>query len=154
MGPATKNFSNIRLSNRVTDNGAVDPYYERNWEGFTRPQTLRDNLSHGNVGLANSGSNSNVFPLLGVVYADAPVEYFDFPSNVFESDGRYTIKAWAEDGDGTRISPQTSIVLGTQEQQSATGAGAGYTGYTEGIRVFAELAGNSLTVYGFSIQDE
>ena len=41
----------------------------------------------------------------------APVEYFDFPSNVFESDGSYTIKAWAEDDDGTRISPQASIVI-------------------------------------------
>ena len=147
-----RNVSNIRLSNRVTDNGAVDPYYERTWEDFLRPSTLKGNLSHGNVGFSHSAAN--LFPAVGVVYADSPVEYFDFPSDVFESDGRYTIKAWAEDGDGTRISPQTSIVLGTQEQQSATGTDAGYTGYTRGIRVFAEQAGNSLTVYGFSIQDE
>ena len=123
---------------------------------FYPTASLRGNLSHGNVGLGNSDTNE--FPALGVVYADPPVEYFDFPSNVFESDGRYTIKAWAEDGDGTRISPQTSIVLSTREQQSAEGTEAGYTGYNvEGIRVFVALEAeesNRFTVYGFSIQDE
>ena len=165
VGAATKNFSNVRLSNRVTaDGAAVDPYYERSWTGgeadFVAPESLRDNLSHGNVGLVNSDINQ--FPIAGVVYADAPIEYFDFPSNVFESDGRYTIKAWAEDSDGTRISPQTSIVLSTREQQSAEGTEAGYTGYgttgvTSGLRIFLQLpagSSNRFTVYGFSIQDE
>ena len=154
VGPLTTNFSNIRLSNRVTSDGsAVDPYMGRDWRTFDDPDSLRNDLTYGNVGLVNAKNNQ--FPSGGIVYADAPVEYFDFPSDVFESDGRYTIKAWAEDGDGTRISPQVSIVLGTQEQQSATAADeAGYTGYTAGVRVFAEQAGNILTVYGFSIQDE
>ena len=50
-------------------------------------------------------------------YAEPPAEYFDFPSDIFEDDGNYIIKAWAEDGDGTRISPQASIKLSAQEEE-------------------------------------
>ena len=158
VGATTKNFSNIRLSNRVTGSAAVSPYFGRALDGsdpdFARPITLRKDLTYGNVGLVDPKKNQ--FPAAGVVYADAPLEYFDFPSDVFEADGSYTIKAWAEDDDGTRISPQASIVLGAQERESASGdgAGAGYTGYTSGIRVFAAQPGSKFTVYGFSIQDE
>ena len=158
VGMATKNFSNIRLSNRVTGSAAVSPYFGRALDGsepdFARPITLRKDLTYGNVGLVDPKKNQ--FPAAGVVYADAPLEYFDFPSDVFEADGSYTIKAWAEDDDGTRISPQASIVLGAQERESASGdrEGAGYTGYTNGIRVFAEKMRSKFTVYGFSIQDE
>ena len=74
-------------------------------------------------------AGNDVFPVETTVYADAPVEYFDFPSNVFESDGQYTIKAWAEDDDGTRISPQASIVISSREGQSVTDD-AEYLGYT------------------------
>ena len=156
VGATTKNFSNIRLSNRVTGGAAVSPYFGRAWNGsgsiFEQPPNLRDDLTYGNVGLVDPKKNQ--FPAAGVVYADAPLEYFDFPSDVFEADGSYTIKAWAEDDDGTRISPQASIVLGAQERESATGNKAPYTGYTDGIRVFAEKMGSKFTVYGFSIQDE
>ncbi len=161
VGATTKNFSNIRLSNRVTGSAAVSPYFGRALDGsdpdFARPTTLRKDLTYGNVGLVDPKKNQ--FPAAGVVYADAPLEYFDFPSDVFEADGSYTIKAWAEDDDGTRISPQASIVLGAQERESATGnVVAGYTGYASGIRVFAAKAAdeavNTFTVYGFSIQDE
>ena len=153
-GSAT-NFTNIRLSNRVTDDGAVSPYYGTVADGARPPATsLRDDLSFGNVGLVNASTNA--FPVEDVLYADSPVEYFDFPSDVFESDGSYTIKAWAEDGDGTRISPQASIVLGAQEGEPAEGAEAGVTEYANGIRNFnsEDNVGNRLTVYGLSIQDE
>ena len=76
-------------------------------------------LTYGNVGLVNAGTDT--FPAAGVLYADAPVEFFDFPRDIFETDGSYTIKAWAEDDDGTRISPQASIVLGAAERESASG---------------------------------
>ena len=55
------------------------------------------------------------------VYVDPPAEYYDFPSDVFEDDGNYIIKAWAEDGDGTRISPQASIKLSAQEGRRYAG---------------------------------
>ena len=158
-GGAT-NFSNIRLSNNVTDNGAVSPYYGRIDAGDDRPAGLRSDLAFGNVGIVNAATNT--FPAIDVLYADSPVEYFDFPSDVFEADGSYTIKAWAEDDDGTRISPQTSIKIGAQEGEPAedatgTAAIAGVSEYDAGIRSFGTAEahqGNSLTVYGFSIQDE
>ena len=148
-------FSNIRLSNQVTNNGKIlSPYFKRA-EGF-RPSGLDDDLTFGNVGLVDA--KANTFPAQFVIYADAPVEYFDFPSDLFEADGNYTLKAWAEDDDGTRISPQASIKIGAQEQEAVTGVGAvvvgGYT--TGGIRSFTDVSTRTkkLIVYGFSIQDE
>lgn len=147
---ATKDFTNVRLSNQVSSR-AVSPYYGRDWvESFL----TRADLSYGNVGVADA--LTQVFPPLNTVYGDAPVEFFDFPSDVFESDGSYTIKAWAEDDDGTRISPQASIVLSAQEGQPVSDSI--YLGYSGLTRAWAtgetpDTTG-SLTVYGFSIQDE
>jgi hypothetical protein len=156
VGLSTDNFTNIRLSNRVTDNGAVSPYFAKTYEGGARPAGMRTDLTYGNVGLVNA--KTNTFPEAGVLYADSPVEFFDFPRDIFETDGSYTIKAWAEDDDGTRISPQASIVLGAAEREPARGAEAGVGPYVNGIRSFSATAeanlGNTLTVYGFSIQDE
>ena len=149
---STTDFSNIRLSNNVTGNSAVSPYFGKIKIG-DRPDSLRKDLAYGNVGLVDASRSA--FPLHGVLYADPPVEYFDFPSDIFESDGSYTIKAWAEDGDGSRISPQASIVLGAQERESASGSDAGVGSYSSsGIRSFDNTGTNTLTVYGFSIQDE
>ena len=50
-----RNFSNIRLSNKVTDNGAVSPYYGRITNGA--PAGLRSDLSYGNVGIVNTLTN-------------------------------------------------------------------------------------------------
>ncbi len=101
----------------------ISPYFAKLTAGDDpdgRPEGMRDDLAYGNVGLVNA--KTDTFPTAGgVLYADSPVEYFDFPSDVFESDGSYTIKAWAEDDDGTRISPQASIKLGAQERESADG---------------------------------
>ena len=148
-------FTNIRLSNKVSSS-QVSPYY-------TRTSLLAAEFSNGrsyaNVGQVDP--SVNLFPSENVIYADAPVEYFDFPSNVFESDGSYTIKAWAEDGDGTRISPQSSIVISAQEGEPVRNAN--FQGYTTptvetpfSLRAWAGegATGVSLTVYGFSIQDE
>jgi hypothetical protein len=144
-------FTNIRLSNNVTDNGAVSPYFAK--LTADEPAGLREDLSYGNVGLVNAVTDT--FPVLNTIYADSPVEYFDFPNDVFESDGSYTIKAWAEDDDGTRISPQASIKLGAQEREPAEDAVGGVQEYdATGIRSFAATGSNKLTVYGFSIQDE
>ena len=154
-----KDFTNVRLSNQVSSS-QVSPYYGRGWVGtlFTR----RADLSHANVGVVNALTNT--FPISTALYADAPVEYFDFPNNVFDSDGSYTIKAWAEDDDGTRISPQASIVISAQEGQPVPNPR--YEGYGTAtpeaplaglLRTWAEAADGdtgALTVYGFSIQDE
>ena len=150
---STKDFTNVRLSNQVSSN-AVSPYYGRRW-----PEAIfneRADLSYANVGEVNAGND--VFPVLNTVYADAPVEYFDFPSNVFESDGQYTIKAWAEDDDGTRISPQASIVISSREGQPVSDAKyLGYNGLTRSWGATGVGGGadtGALTVYGFSIEDE
>ena len=150
---STKDFTNVRLSNQVSSR-AVSPYYGRGWiTAFSTGVPIRGDLSHGNVGVVNAGTN--LFPVFNAAYADTPVEYFDFPSNVFESDGSYTIKAWAEDDDGTRISPQASIVLSAQEGQPVTNSL--YLGYGADTRSWStepDQATRELTVYGFSIQDE
>ena len=149
---STEDFSNIRLSNQVSSR-AVSPYYERTFilENFTG----RFDLSYANVGEVNA--RDDVFPVALTLYADAPVEYFDFPSNVFESDGQYTIKAWAEDDDGTRISPQASIVISSREGQSVTNVE--YLGYTTRLTRAWDFDDSvddtgTLTVYGFSIEEE
>ena len=80
---------------------------------------------------------------------------------MFEADGRYTIKAWAEDDDGTRISPQASIELSVLEGEFVTNSN--YDGYiAEGVENFGQRdwgeedadSGITLTVYGLSIQKE
>ena len=150
-------FTNIRLSNRVTDTGAVSPYFGKITEAEDRAAGMRDDLSFGNVGVVRAGTATTAaaFPVFNALYADSPVEYFDFPSDVFEADGSYTLKAWAEDDDGTRISPQASIILGAQEREPARAPLAGVGSYVGGVRSFdATTTGNTLTVYGFSIQDE
>jgi hypothetical protein len=152
---SVKDLSNIRLSNLVTDGNAVSPYYSRTL-GLENPAGA--NLSYGNAGLVDA--DANLFPLLNVLYADAPVEYFDFPSDVFEADGSYTIRAWAEDGDGTRISPQASIKFSVQEREDIVGAlydgyiAAGEGGFGQRAWGTDPKLGLTLTVYGFSIQEE
>ncbi len=153
----TSEFTNIRLSNQVGADGAVSPYYAIPMG--TNPG--ESGLSYGNVGLVVlvEGASPITFPVADVVFAEAPAEYFDFPRDVFDDDGSYTIKAWAEDDEGTRISPQASITLSVQEQQSiANGRYTGYddTGYDDEVRTWSTTAvtGTNLTVYGFSIQDE
>ena len=158
VGSSTKDFTNIRRANTVTDDEEVEsPYFAKEFvvgdDEDGRPEGLRGDLAYGNVGLVNA--KTDTFPAVGVIYADSPVEFFDFPNDVFEADGSYTIKAWAEDDDGTRISPQASIKLGAQERESADDDEAGVGEYAAGIRSFAaENTGNVFTVYGFSIQDE
>ena len=158
VGPSTKDFTNIRRANTVTDDEEVEsPYFAKTYDTTdaegARPEGMRSDLAYGNVGLVNA--KTDTFPLAGVIYADSPVEFFDFPSDVFEADGSYTIKAWAEDDDGTRISPQASIKLGAQERESASGDLGGVEAYGDtGIRSFALGGSNTLTVYGFSIQGE
>ena len=151
-------LTNIRLSNRVTDGNAVSPYYARTL-ALENPAGAESDLSYGNAGLVDAAAN--LFPLVNVLYADSPVEYYDFPSDVFDADDRYTIKAWAEDDDGTRISPQASIELSVLEGEFVTDSN--YDGYiiegtddNFGQRAWGtdENTGLTLTVYGLSIQDE
>ncbi len=143
-------FTNIRLSNQVGTFGAVSSYYSI--PIGTNPGD--GGLSYGNVGLYDPDAATPVLLATDVVFAEAPAEYFDFPRDVFEDDGSYIISAWAEDDEGTRISPQASITISVQEQQAI--ADGRYTGYAAGVRTWSATAvtGTNLTVFGFSIQDE
>ena len=109
-------FTNIRLSNRVTDDAQLSPYYAAVIDGSAAPDGV--GLSYANVVEAAPA---------GALYVEPPAEYFDFPSDVFDDDGNYIIKAWAEDDDGTRISPVASIELGVQEGDPMTNST--YEGY-------------------------
>ena len=147
----TTEFTNIRLSNQVGADGAVSSYYSI--PIGTNPGD--GGLSYGNVGKYDADAATPVLILTDVVFAEAPAEYFDFPRDVFEDDGSYIISAWAEDDEGTRISPQASITISVQEQQAI--ADGRYTGYdAAGLRTWSATAvtGTNLTVFGFSIQDE
>ena len=158
-------ISNIRLSNQVAA-GRKDPYYEQTIEGFTSPTA--SGLAFGNIVVAVTGrvddpddDEFNVrapTPAAADLYAVAPVEYFDFPNDVFEGDGNYTINAWAENDDGTRISPQTSVLLSVRENTSIPGSD--YEGYESTgtppvfARAWAGTAGVELAVWGLTIQDD
>ena len=50
------------------------------------------------------------------LFALVPDEYYDFSSNTFAKDGRYTITTWAEEEEGNQISPGNSLTFGIQEQ--------------------------------------
>ena len=182
-------MSNVRLSNQV-HKGALDAYYDQSrfatvTDGADEVHTLPGGLAYGNVVAAVVGKNEvtavtadpdNVPPIVGVegvdqvftvpsagvLYALPPVEYFDFPWDIFEGDGNYTIRAWAENDDGTRISPQASIELGIQQRANRTGTE--FQGYDadatddddDVFRSFGgeEAAGIGLAVWQLSIQDE
>ena len=45
------------------------------------------------------------------LFAPGPHAYYDFPGSLFAEDGPYTLTAWAEDADGTRISPERSVTV-------------------------------------------
>ena len=146
----TTEFTNIRLSNQVGSDGVVSSYYAI--PVGTNPGDA--GLSYGNVRVVDADAATPVFLAVDKVFAEVPAEYFDFPRDVFDNDGSYTIKAWAEDDEGTRISPQASITLSVQEQQSI--ADGRYEGYVTGVRQWnnSAVTGTNLTVFGFSIQDE
>jgi hypothetical protein len=174
-------MTNIRLSNQVRDN-ALDAYYDQT--RFTTVQAAAG-ASYGNITPFAVGRNEVVAvtadpdanppvvgvdavtpiastPIANVLYAHPPVEYYDFPRDVFEGDGNYTIRAWAENDDGTRISPQASIELSVQE--GASRSDSQFQGYNaDGTDdneddVFRSFGGSGtgvrLAVWGVSIQDE
>ena len=148
----------------------MSPYYDSGiavLAAFDEPDGTITGLSFGNVDV-NIIGDEDADPVItadvlepGVLYADPPVEYFDFPSDVFEDDGSYTIKAWAEDDDGTRISPVGSVGISVREDDSVNNSSYnGYglvsagTGTRERAWGAAGDAGLVLSVYGLSIQDE
>ena len=180
-GNAYKGFTNIRLSNQVTDGPAMSPYYASiiALETAAQDGTLETafvipdspgeidliGLSYGNVltkgqiDAVGGGDDAVADAVAGVVqgllYVDPPQEYFDFPGNVFEDDGAYVIKAWAEDDDGTRISPVASIKLSVREGDSV--GNSAFLGYVDDIRSWGETSTGrnlELAVYGLSIEDE
>ena len=163
-------FSNVRLSNQHED-GPVSPYYVRTLADVLpgNPNGVNSDLSYGNVvgptRIETGENEGEISAYVGLrdAYAEPPAEYYDFPSDIFEEDGNYIIKAWAEDGDGTRISPQASIKLSALEGEKVRGddpdepAGFSlYGGYNAaGIRVWGDpTAGNVVRVFGLTIQDE
>ena len=173
-GNIYKGFTNIRLSNQVTDGPAMSPYYASIINLADAAGVIEgDNAfaipdSPGAVNIIGL-SYGNVLEIediaAGSLYVEPPQEYFDFPSDVFEDDGAYVIKAWAEDDDGTRISPVASIKLSVREGDSV--ANSTYLGYqveadaTDGSRNLfrswdeATTTDNlRLAVYGLSIEDE
>ena len=135
-GPMT----NVRLSSRA-DGGPRSPYYEDS--RFTSP--TNPGLAFGNVTASPTAA--------GILYANPPAEYYDFPKDIFDGDGNYTINAWAENEDGSRISSEASVLLSVRE--GAGVVGARFSGYTGGVRVFPEesVVGVNLAFWGLTVQD-
>ncbi len=143
-------FVNIRLSNQV-DDGALSPYYVKEPAAGTA-----EGLSYGNVFPGSPPKLDPVDTTVLILFVEPPVEYFDFPHDVFEDDGSYTIKAWAEDDEGTRISPQASITLNVQERDDVEGAAFSGASGSDAKRYWDSDPADGVTLrqYGFSIQDE
>ena len=140
-------MGNLRLSNKV-DGGPRSPYFD---EGrFASPTEA--GLSHGNVTFLTQAAPAAADDVL---YARPPVEYFDFPNDIIDSDGHYTIIAWAENDDGDRISLRASVVLSVQEKsQVPTSDYGGYTG-TPLVRNWEVTVDPraTLTVFGLTVHD-
>ena len=140
-------ISNIRLSNRV-DGGPREPYFTEARFGAFRPEDV--GLTFGNTQDAESAAEADV------LFALAPVEHYDFPRNVFEGDWNYIIKAWAEDENGKRISPQSSVELNIQRDHNVLNSR--YQGYPVSLdgsnrRAWSSTnPGLTLAVWGLSIQ--
>ena len=74
--------------------------------------TPRYGLSFGNhLDIEGMDGSPVREPVENAVFAETPVEYYDFPPHAFTRDGNYTIKSWAENGNDYRISPQASITV-------------------------------------------
>ena len=163
-----RGITNIRLAGDVTGDSAMSPYYAADYRSPAIAPDGSLRLSYGNVDVnalqtVAADGVVNAFFAGGVLFVDPPVEYFDFPSDVFEGDGNYTIKAWAEDEDRTRISPVASIVLSVREGDSVESTFTGYV-VTPGVgddpdtvdqvRSWGDADVATLSVYGLSIQVE
>ena len=144
-------MTNVRLSNQA-EGGLREPYFAESRFSGAAPDGA--GLTFGNT--------RNVVGVPAEVptalFALAPTEHFDFPKDVFEGDGNYTIKAWAENSDGTRISPQASVVLSVQQRASILNSDyAGYPLTPPRGQLHKEwdvdTDGLTLAVYGLSIQD-
>ena len=134
-------FTNVRLS-KQHDDGPASPYYGT--EHLEARPIDGAGLSYGNVGLSDLAD--------GLLFAEPPVEYFDFPHDIFDADGRYTIKAWAENEDGDRIGAIASITISTQEGN--TKSNSAYMGYLEDSREWGGAAGTTvLQIYGLTIRE-
>ncbi len=148
----TDPFVNIRLSNQV-DDGPLSPYYVK----IMADDSTAAGLSYGNIFPQGPPKLDPIDTNVLILFVEPPVEYFDFPHDVFEDDGSYTIKAWAEDDEGTRISPQASITLSVQERDNVEGAAfSGASGADTDPQRYWDSAANQgviLRQYGFSIDD-
>ncbi len=138
----TEASSPFRLSNRL--GAAVSSAYQPSFAAahywneafsstFRRPEIVEilDAASFGSeskVNLADRISFSNLMATTRLaldsnglaaqrqLFALVPDEYYDFSSNTFAQDGRYTITTWAEDEEGNQISLRNSLTFGIQEQ--------------------------------------
>ncbi len=60
------------------------------------------------------------YALLNTQFAPGPVAHYDVPRAVFDTDGIYTVTAWAEDEAGTKISPRAELVFLVQHEPART----------------------------------
>ncbi len=158
-------LTNIRLSTGVRTRNPVSPYYAKQLGFYIyNPDYDRQNdftprygLSFGNhLDIEGMDGSPVREPVEDAVFAETPVEYYDFPPHVFTHDGNYTIKSWAENGNDYRISPQASITLNIQESQPTPSR---YMGHQNGYRMWdfnggEDVLGLELRVFHFSILDE
>ncbi len=152
---ANRFFTNIRLSDQVAARSESPSYYTVNSLSALAPDNAGTALAFANVEGVIGAQNGTHLDL-GVLFSDPPQEYSNFPLDVFDNDGTYTVRAWAEDEDGNRISPQALIEVNIQEgQRRTTSSYGGYIPYPAGVDVRRwSTTGTALRVYSLSVQQD
>ncbi len=89
-------FATIRETARATDGVAHPPVHR--WELVAATDSALQNI----------------------LFAPGPGAHYDMPRAVFDTDGIYTLTAWAEDEEGTQISPQAEITFLVQHDPART----------------------------------
>ena len=60
------------------------------------------------------------YALPNMKFAPGPIAHYDVPRAVFDTDGIYTVTAWAENKAGTKISPRAELVFLVQHEPART----------------------------------
>ena len=116
--PGAAAFSTLRKSDRMA-RPALEAWHvaavSHYWSDDTAPlvSTVKGATTSQIEGLSFAGL---VPAQTRKLFASPPDAIYDMPPDILRPEGNYTLKAWAVDGDGQRISPVCTITVHVQER--------------------------------------